>query len=88
MQYKDISRKLSRGDESHNSPLSSVERRNYAASDRCLCNKQRRVADPSNILDVDDLAVGVESESLLCDRCLDWVLRVEYFVQFLELDGG
>jgi hypothetical protein len=87
MQCKDISRKLNRDDESHNSPLSSVERGNCAASDKCLCNKQRGVADPSNVLDVDDLAVGVKSESLLCDRCLDWVLGVEDFVEFLELDG-
>jgi hypothetical protein len=40
-----------------------------------------------NVLDVDNLAVGVESESLLCDGCLDWVLGVEDFVEFLKLVG-
>ena len=62
-----------------------------AASDRCLnasqCNQRRGGTRSLNVLNIDNLAVGVETKSLLLDRCLDWVLGVEDFVEFLELCG-
>lgn len=39
----------------------------------------------SNVLDIYYLAVCIETEPLLGDRGLDWILGVENLVEFLEL---